>query len=49
MQNFKLRKILRGYYDKGNWHVVDPKPAGSIEDVEFSLNAVAPNQIAENV
>ena len=49
LQNFELWEILRGYCGMGDWHVVDPKLARNIEDVEFPSDAVAPDQIAEYV
>ena len=49
LQNFELREMLRGYCGMGDWHVVDPKLARNIEDVEFPSDAVAPDQIAEYV
>ena len=47
LQNFELREMLRGYCSMGDWHVVDPKLASNIEDVEFPSDAVAPDQIGE--
>ena len=49
LQNFELREMLRGYGGMGDWHEVVPKLARNIEDVEFPCDAVAPDQIAENI
>ena len=49
LHNFELREMLRGRCGMGDWHVVDPKLARNIEDVEFPSDAVAPDQIAEYV
>ena len=48
-ENFELRGMLRGYCDIGDWHVVEPKPARNIKDVEIPSDAVAPDQIGKYV
>ena len=40
LQNFELREMLREYCGMGDWHVVDPKPARNIEDVELPSDDV---------
>ena len=41
--------MLREYCGMGDWHVMDPKLARNIEDVEFPSDAVTPDQIAAYV